>query len=63
MLQYFLLLFIIILCEFGVAAGAYEFHDSIPYKLRDSWIALTPEDKDALQIKVKNFIYNLIHLV
>jgi len=46
---YFVLLFLFIICEFGVGGGAYTLRDQIPDTLDRSWAGLNDIDKNALQ--------------
>lgn len=46
---YFILLFIFIICEFGVGGGAYGFRDKIPDEASASWIAIDDADRSNLQ--------------
>lgn len=46
---YFVLLFLFIICEFGVGGGSYAFRDKIPEELEQSWSAVDPIDRANLQ--------------
>jgi len=49
LIAYFLVLFIVIVCEFGIAGGAYTIHDTLPQRLQTSWNGLSPDDRNSLQ--------------
>jgi len=42
---YFVLLFVFIICEFGVGGGSYTLRNQIPSKLHDTWGTLNDQDK------------------
>jgi len=46
---YFILLFILIICEFGVGGGSYAYRAKIPAELDYSWYRITDQDRSALQ--------------
>jgi len=46
---YFALLFVFIICEFGVGGGAYALQAKIPTTLENSWATLPAVDRNALQ--------------
>jgi len=46
---YFALLFVFIICEFGVGGGAYALQSKIPTTLENSWATLPVVDRNALQ--------------
>jgi len=47
---YFILLFLFIICEFGVGGGAYALKSRIPTTLDNAWDSLSDIDKNNLQI-------------
>jgi len=46
---YFILLFVFIICEFGVGGGAYTLRSQIPTTLENSWAHLNDLDRNNLQ--------------
>jgi len=46
---YFVLLFLFIICEFGVGGGSYTLRSEIPQTLDDAWATLDPTDRSNLQ--------------
>jgi len=46
---YFILLFLLIICEFGVGGGSYAYRSKIPDELEQSWTHLTDQDRSGLQ--------------
>jgi len=46
---YFILLFVIIICEFGVGGGSYAYRIKIPAELETSWNKISDQDRSALQ--------------
>jgi len=46
---YFILLFLLIICEFGVGGGSYAYRSKIPDELETSWETLSDQDRSALQ--------------
>jgi len=46
---YFILLFILIICEFGVGGGSYAYRSKIPGELEYSWPKISDQDRSALQ--------------
>jgi len=49
LIAYFIVLFIIISCEFGIAGAAYTIHSTIPQRLQSTWVGLSPTDKNTVQ--------------
>jgi len=46
---YFILLFVIIICEFGVGGGSYAYRSKIPDELEQSWNGLDDLNRNGLQ--------------
>jgi len=46
---YFILLFLLIICEFGVGGGSYAYRSKIPDELETSWTTLSDQDRSGLQ--------------
>jgi len=46
---YFILLFLFIVCEFGIGGGSYTLRNSIPTKLQNGWDTLPDIDRNNLQ--------------
>jgi len=46
---YFILLFLLIICEFGVGGGSYAYRSKIPTELDASWDTLSDQDRSGLQ--------------
>jgi len=47
---YFILLFVLIICEFGVGGGSYGLRSAIPGELEASWNKLPDPDRNGLQV-------------
>jgi len=46
---YFVLLFIFIICEFGVGGGSYALRSQVPQRLENSWALIPDQDRNNFQ--------------
>jgi len=46
---YLFILFILIICQFGVGGGGYTFRDQIPSQVENSWRSLSDNDRNSVQ--------------